>query len=69
MKYSEDAVRTGRTRRSGAATECGDARWIEQASQQLHCNMLATALANELARIAVLARGQAYQPRITINAV
>jgi hypothetical protein len=33
--------------------------WIEQASRQLHRNMLATALANKLARIAwaVLARG------------
>src|SRR6478672_209428 len=40
--------------------------WIEQASKRLHRNMLAIALANKLARIAwaVLARGQAYQPRI-----
>ena len=44
--------------------------WIEQASQRLHRNMLAIALANKLARIAwaVLARGHAYQPRITANA-
>ncbi len=45
--------------------------WIEQASKRLHRNMLAIALANKLARIAwaVLARGQAYQPRISANAV
>src|SRR5438552_10347278 len=44
--------------------------WIEQASKRLHRNMLAIALANKLARIAwaVLARGQAYQPRITAHA-
>ena len=44
--------------------------WIEQASKRLHRNMLAIALANKLARIAwaVLARGQAYQPRISANA-
>jgi transposase len=44
--------------------------WIEQASKRLHRNMLAIALANKLARIAwaVLARGRAYQPRITANA-
>ena len=44
--------------------------WIEQASKRLHRNMLAIALANKLASIAwaVLARGQAYQPRITANA-
>ncbi len=44
--------------------------WIERASKRLHRNMLAIALANKLARIAwaVLARGQAYQPRITANA-
>jgi transposase len=44
--------------------------WIEQASKRLHRNMLAIALANKLARIAwaVLARGHAYQPRITANA-
>jgi transposase len=44
--------------------------WIEQASKRLHRNMLAIALANKLARIAwaVLARGQAYQPRIAANA-
>ena len=44
--------------------------WIEQASKRLHRNMLAIALANKLARIAwaVLARGRAYQPRITAHA-
>jgi transposase len=44
--------------------------WIEQAAKRLHRNMLAIALANKLARIAwaVLARGQAYQPRIAANA-
>jgi transposase len=44
--------------------------WIAQASKRLHRNMLAIALANKLARIAwaVLARGHAYQPRITANA-
>ena len=44
--------------------------WIEQASKRLHRNMLAIALANKLARIAwaVLARGHAYQPRITSHA-
>jgi len=44
--------------------------WIEQASKRLHRNMLAIALANKLARIAwaVLARGQAYHPRIAANA-
>jgi transposase len=44
--------------------------WIERASKRLHRNMLAIALANKLARIAwaVLARGHAYQPRITANA-
>jgi transposase len=44
--------------------------WIEQASKRLHRNMLAIALANKLARIAwaVLARGHAYQPRITAHA-
>jgi transposase len=44
--------------------------WIERASKRLHRNMLAIALANKLARIVwpVLARGQAYQPRITANA-
>jgi len=44
--------------------------WIAQASKRLHRNMLAIALANKLARIAwaVLARGCAYQPRITANA-
>jgi transposase len=43
--------------------------WVEQASKRLHRNMLAIALANKLARIAwaVLARGHAYQPRITAN--
>jgi transposase len=44
--------------------------WIEQASKRLHRNMLAIALANKLARIAwaVLARGRAYQPRVTADA-
>jgi transposase len=44
--------------------------WIEQASKRLHRNMLAIALANKLARIAwaVLARGQAYQPRTAAHA-
>src|SRR6266516_4070189 len=44
--------------------------WIEQASKRLHRNMLAIALANKLARIAwaVLARGRAYQPRISADA-
>ena len=44
--------------------------WIKQASKRLHRNILAIALANKLARIAwaVLARGQAYQPRIAANA-
>jgi transposase len=44
--------------------------WIAQASKRLHRNMLAIALANKLARIAwaVLARGHAYQPRVTANA-
>ena len=44
--------------------------WIAQASKRLHRNMLAIALANKLARIAwaVLARGRAYQPRITADA-
>src|SRR5438132_7845154 len=39
-------------------------------SKRLHRNMLAIALANKLARIAwaVLARGRAYQPRITADA-
>jgi len=39
--------------------------WIEQAAKRMaHRNLLATALANKLARIAwaVLARGQAYRP-------
>lgn len=44
--------------------------WIEQASKRMHRNMLAIALANKLARIAwaVLARGQAYQPKNVLNA-
>jgi transposase len=44
--------------------------WIERASNRLHRNLLAIALANKLARIAwaVLARGRAYQPRIIANA-
>jgi transposase len=57
-------VRRPRTARQGLWP------WIEQASKRLHRNMLAIALANKLARIAwaVLARGHAYQPRITANA-
>src|SRR5215471_10615749 len=44
--------------------------WIEQASRRLHRNMLAIALANKLARIAwaVLARGRAYEPRVSSHA-
>jgi len=44
-------------------------QWIEQASKRMHRNMLAIALANKLARIAwaVLARGQAYQPKKVLN--
>ena len=44
--------------------------WIEQASKRLHRNMLAIALANKLARIAwaVLARGRAYEPRVSAHA-
>jgi transposase len=44
--------------------------WIEAASKRMHRNMVAIALANKLARIAwaVLARGRAYQPRITAHA-
>jgi transposase len=45
--------------------------WIDQASKRLaNRNLLATALANKLARIAwaVLARGRDYEPRITPNA-
>ena len=70
QQIPEDAVRAGRPRRSGAAAERGNAGlwpWIERASKRLHRNMLAIALANKLARIAwaVLARGRAYQPRIS----
>jgi transposase len=56
-------------RRPGAAKR-GLWPWIEQASRRLHRNMLAIALANKLARIAwaVLARGRAYEPRVTGNA-
>jgi transposase len=44
--------------------------WIEQASRRLHRNMLAIALANKLARIAwaVLARGRAYEPKVSAHA-
>ena len=44
--------------------------WVEQASKRLHRNMLAIALANKLARIAwaVLARGRAYEPRVSAHA-
>ena len=56
-------------RRPGAAKR-GLWPWIEQASRRLHRNMLAIALANKLARIAwaVLARGRAYEPRVTAHA-
>jgi len=56
-------------RRPGAARR-GLWPWIAQASKRLHRNMLAIALANKLARIAwaVLARGNAYQPRIAADA-
>jgi transposase len=39
--------------------------WIEAAKKRLHCNVLAVALANKLARIAwsVLARGQGFEAR------
>jgi transposase len=56
-------------RRPGAAKR-GLWPWIEQASRRLHRNMLAIALANKLARIAwaVLARGRAYQPKVSAHA-
>jgi hypothetical protein len=56
-------------RRPGAARR-GLWPWIARASKRLHRNMLAIALANKLARIAwaVLARGDAYQPRIAVHA-
>jgi len=52
------------------ASTLPDWPWIEQAAKRLHRNMLAIALANKLARIAwaVLARGHAYQLRITAHA-
>ena len=39
--------------------------WIAAAAKRLHHNVLATALANKLARIAwtVLAQGRSYEPR------
>jgi len=45
--------------------------WIERASRRLaHRNLLATALANKLARIAwaVLARGRNYEPEVRTDA-
>ena len=48
-----------------AAAQAGIWPWIERAAKRMaHRNLLATALANKLARIAwaVLARGQAYRP-------
>ena len=74
QQIPQDAVRSGRPRRAGAAACSGDAGlwpWIERAAKRLaHRNLLAIALANKLARIAwaVLARGRDYEPRITINA-
>ena len=40
--------------------------WLTAAAQRLHHNVLATALANKLARIAwtVLAQGRSYEARI-----
>jgi hypothetical protein len=40
--------------------------WLTAAAQRLHHNVLATALANKLARIAwtVLAQGRSYQARV-----
>ena len=73
QQIPEKTVRAGRTRRSGAAAEHSNAKSMaldRAASKRLHRNMLAIALANKLARIAwaVLARGQACQPRIAANA-
>jgi transposase len=40
--------------------------WLTAAAQRLHHNVLATALANKLARIAwtVLAQGRSYEARV-----
>ena len=40
--------------------------WLKVAAQRLHHNVLATALANKLARIAwtVLAQGRSYEARV-----
>jgi transposase len=56
--------------RRPAAAKRGLWPWIEQASRRLHRNMLAIALANKLARIAwaVLARGRAYEPKVSAHA-
>jgi hypothetical protein len=44
--------------------------WLAAAAQRLHHNVLATALANKLARIAwsVLAQERTYEPRVTAGA-
>jgi transposase len=41
--------------------------WLAAAAQRLHHNVLATALANKLARIAltVLVQGRSYEARVT----
>ena len=43
--------------------------WLKAAAQRLHHNVLATALANKLARIAwtVLAQGRSYEARVELN--
>ena len=45
--------------------------WLAAAAQRLHHNVLATALANKLARIAwsVLAQHRAYEARPSLTAV
>ena len=45
--------------------------WLLQAKQRLHRHVLATALANKLARIAwtVLHEGRRYEPRASVVAV
>ena len=42
-------------------------RWLEAAAKRMHHNVVATALANKLARIAwsVLYHGRGYEPRIS----
>ena len=44
--------------------------WLTAAAQRLHHNVLATALANKLARIAltVLVKGRGYETRVTSQA-